>query len=96
MLHLIFQSPMAEAIIGRIGAGDGVVFMGSAVLQLLRAGRLNCALGDLSEHSPLYALADDLTTRGISEDELVHGVTLIDYAGLVALTVKYPLIQSWT
>lgn len=96
MLHLIFQSPMADAIIGRIGPGDGVVFMGSAVLQLLRAGRLNSALSQLSERSPLFALADDLATRGITEDELVQGVTPIDYAELVALTVKYPLIQSWT
>jgi tRNA 2-thiouridine synthesizing protein B len=29
-------------------------------------------------------------------DELVKGIEVIDYAELVELTVKNPLIQSWS
>ena len=48
------------------------------------------------EQNRLYVLADDLEVRGIAVSELVTGIEVIDYAGLVALTVKNPVIQSWS
>jgi tRNA 2-thiouridine synthesizing protein B len=44
----------------------------------------------------LYVLADHLAVRGMSAEALVQGISVIDYAQLVALTVKNPVIHSWT
>jgi sulfur relay protein TusB/DsrH len=41
-------------------------------------------------------LADDIKVRGISASELVKGIEVIDYSEWVDLTVKNPIIQSWT
>ncbi|TAL48180.1 MAG: sulfurtransferase complex subunit TusB [Methylovulum sp.] len=96
MLHLIFQSPLEVAVLGRISAGDDVVFLESAVLGLLQMGNLAGVLTDLTARCRLYVLSDAINARGILADELVAGMELIDYAGLVALTVKNPAIQSWS
>ena len=96
MLHLIFQSPIATAILERIAAGDDVVFLENAVLRLLHKGSFSDALAQLLLQNRLYVLAEDLEVRGISADELVNGITVIDYAGLVGLTVSNPSILSWS
>ena len=96
MLHLIAQSPIDMAIFQRLGAGDDVLFLDKAVLNLLQQGSLNTVLTALLTQHQLYALADDLEVRGISSAELLKGIKAIDYAGFVNLTVKNPLIQTWS
>jgi len=96
MLHLIAQSPIDSAIFQRLGAGDDLLFLDKAVLNLLQKGQLNETLATLLAQHQLYALADDLEVRGISSTELIKGIIPIDYADFVDLTVKNPLIQAWS
>ncbi|HEY5139666.1 MAG TPA: sulfurtransferase complex subunit TusB [Methylococcales bacterium] len=96
MLHLIFQSPIEIAILERIDSGDDVVFLENSVLRILQKGSLNDSLIQLLKQSRLYVLVDDIEIRGIEADELVNGIEVIDYPELVSLTVKNPLIQSWS
>jgi tRNA 2-thiouridine synthesizing protein B len=96
MLHLISNSPIESAVLERIGVNDDIVFLCSAVLRLLQTGDLNNTLAQLLKTHPLYVLADDLAVRGITQEELVRGIRVIDYPQLVALTVKHPVIQSWS
>jgi tRNA 2-thiouridine synthesizing protein B len=53
-------------------------------------------LMQLLKQNRLYVLADDIAVRGINADELVNGIEVIDYSEMVGLTVKNPVIQSWT
>jgi sulfur relay protein TusB/DsrH len=96
MLHLISESPIDCAVLERVEVNDDIVFHCSAVLSLLKTGALNNTLSELLKTHPLYVLADDLAVRGITQEELVHGIHGIDYPQLVALTVKHPVIQSWS
>jgi tRNA 2-thiouridine synthesizing protein B len=96
MLHLIFQSPIDMAILERIDSGDDVVFLENSVLRILQKGSLSETLMRLLEQNRLCVLADDIGVRGIAADELVHGIEVIDYSELVRLTVKNPVIQSWS
>ena len=96
MLHLIFQSPIETAILERIDSGDDVLFLENAVLRILAKGILCPALTDLLQHNRLFVLADDIKVRGISASELVKGIEVIEYSEWVNLTIKNPLIQSWT
>ena len=93
MLHLIFQSPTSDALLDRIGSGDDVVFLENAVFQINKG----CVFLEklqrlLSDNVFLYALQEELTTRGIDVDE---SVSVIDYAGLVKLTEKNKIIKTW-
>jgi tRNA 2-thiouridine synthesizing protein B len=96
MLHLIFQSPIEMAVLERIDSGDDVVFLENAVLRILKKGSLCAILTQLLTQNRLYVLVDDIEVRGIVVAELVNGIEVIDYSGMVDLTVKNPVIQSWS
>jgi tRNA 2-thiouridine synthesizing protein B len=96
VLHLVFQSPIEIAILERIDSGDDVVFLENSVLRILQNGLLKQILTQLLSRSRVYVLSDDIEARGITSDELITGIEVIDYAGLVTLTVKNPVIQSWS
>lgn len=96
MLHLIFQSSIETAVLNRIDPGDVVVLLENATLRALQNGDMNATLTQQLGNNRLCVLSDDIAMRGISPNELVKGVEVIDYAGLVELTVNNPVIQSWT
>jgi tRNA 2-thiouridine synthesizing protein B len=96
VLHLIFQSPIEAAILERIDSGDVVVFLENAVLRVILNSDISNMLTQQLGHNRLCVLSDDIAVRGIVPSELVKGVEVIDYAGLVELTVNNPLIQSWS
>ena len=96
MLHLIFQSPIQLPVLERIGSDDDVVFLESSVLSLLAKGSLQAVLVPMLAHNKFYVLLEDIEIRGIQPTELVLGIEMIDYEGLVNLTVKNPHILTWT
>jgi tRNA 2-thiouridine synthesizing protein B len=96
VLHLVFQSPIETAVLERIEAGDVVVFLENAVLRILRNGLLSASLTQLLDTNRLCVLSEDVAVRGIAADELVEGIDIIDYAGLVELAVNNHVIQSWS
>lgn len=95
MLHLIFQSPLQTATLERMAAGDAVVFMESAVLSLMQTSNCADVLSNKLNTNRLCVLSEDMLIRGIQPSELVPGLEVIDYAGLVVLTTENPLICSW-
>ena len=67
---------------------DGVVgaMKGTAV-----AGKITDAMGNIA----VYALGPDLAARGISEDQLIDGIKVVDYGGFVDLVAEYDTVQAW-
>ncbi|MDD2661706.1 MAG: sulfurtransferase complex subunit TusB [Methylococcales bacterium] len=96
MLHLIFQPSIEAAILKRIDAGDVAVFLDNAVLRTLQNSDISSLLTQQLAGNRLCVLLDDISVRGIIPNELVKGIEVIDYAGLVELTASHPVIQSWS
>ena len=42
-----------------------------------------------------YVLGPDLAARGLSAAQLIAGIAIIDYEGLVDLVVEHDTSQSW-
>ncbi len=95
MLHLIFQSPIDNAVLDRMATGDVAVFLESAVLGVIQKSKSAELLSTKLNTNRLYVLSEDMAVRGILPSELVIGLEAIDYAELVKLTVANPLISSW-
>ncbi len=95
MLHLIFQSPIDTAVLDRMAHGDSAVFLENAVLGVSRQGKLADVLADKRLSNRLCVLSEDMAIRGILESELVTGLEVVNYPGLVKLTVENPQIMSW-
>lgn len=96
MLHLLSRLPLQAAVIERIGGGDDVVLMDSAVCAALIGHQDNVLLqGLLAETCRVYAMREMLSVYGVEPQRVLTGVQPIDYAGLVELTVQNPVIHSW-
>jgi tRNA 2-thiouridine synthesizing protein B len=96
VLHLIFQSPIETAIFERVDSGDIVVFLENAVLHIIQDSAISAKLTQQLSNHRLCVLSNDIVVRGIAPNELIKGFEVIDYAGLVELTVNNRIIQSWT
>ena len=96
MLHLIYQSPVEDSVIQRIESGDDVVFFENAVFRVNKKSLQSTELEQmLVNNVHLYVLSDELVIRGVNTDELVLGIAVIDYSGLVTLTEKNKIIRTW-
>jgi tRNA 2-thiouridine synthesizing protein B len=96
MLHLIFQSSVDDSILQRIDSGDDVVFHENAVFRVYKGSQLTAELRKMHDNGVyFYVLSDELESRGVAIDELVLGVNVIDYSGLVELTEKNKVILTW-
>ena len=91
MLHLVFE--LSSEVLARLPKQDAVIFLNNAVLGLLQNSKWQ---NQLAEIVPCYVLRDDLTLRGIETARLIDGLTPIDYAQFVQLTVENTPIQTWT
>jgi tRNA 2-thiouridine synthesizing protein B len=49
----------------------------------------------LARDCRIYAMHELLAACGINTQQLLSGVTAIDYPELVALTVQHSVIQTW-
>jgi tRNA 2-thiouridine synthesizing protein B len=96
MLHLIFQSPVDKAVLDRMASGDVAVFLDSAVLSVLKNGKIAGTLSNKLNSNRFCVLSEDMKVRGILTVELIAGLEVIDYPGLVNLTVENSLITSWS
>ena len=79
----------------RAGEGDAVLLLESGVYGVLKAAQLSSRLTKVMPIIRVYALAPDLASRGITTDEILAGVGLVDYVGFVELSVFYNPIVSW-
>ncbi len=96
MLHLIFQLPLEQAVISRMGCGDDVMFLGAAVWNVRQGQMMENSLEDLLERGGrLFVLRDDLVMNGIDQTELLTDVSITDYSGFVELTVKNKVVKTW-
>lgn len=96
MLHLIADSFLSQALVERIASDDGVVLQAGSAWAAYTGHQDNMQLNRLlSQGCGVYVLQDVLAMLGIDRQKLLPGVQTIDYPGLVALTVKHPVIHTW-
>jgi len=99
ILHTVNKSPFErnalESCLKFANSGDPVLVFEDGVYAVLKgtsaAGQVKAAL----DNKPVYVLAPDLKARGFSEDRLIEGVKVVDYAGFVDLAAENDKVQAW-
>jgi tRNA 2-thiouridine synthesizing protein B len=98
MLHIINQSPYrynALTTCLRFALpGSAILFIEDGVIAVLKNSILVKQLRIAAQNHKLYALAPDLSARGLVEDCLPE-ITMIDDNGFVDLVIAYHPIQTW-
>jgi tRNA 2-thiouridine synthesizing protein B len=95
ILHLVNKSPYERnsmaTCAGYAKDGDAVLLIEDGVYAAIKGGKAADTLAGLD----VSVLGPDLAARGIGEDKLIEGVSVVDYAGFVDLTVAKDKVQSW-
>ncbi len=99
ILHTVnksaFERNSLDSCLGHAKAGDSVLLIEDGVTSARQGSaaeeRLITAMADVS----VYALGADMAARGLTEDKLVEGVKVIDYAGFVDLATENDVVEAW-
>jgi len=99
MLHTVNKSPFEkntfDSCVSHANAGSTVLLIEDGVYAAMKGTttepRLNAAKSDIN----FYVLGPDLSARGVSEDQLIDGVKVVDYQGFVKLAAEHDNVQSW-
>ncbi|MDH3635639.1 MAG: sulfurtransferase complex subunit TusB [Gammaproteobacteria bacterium] len=99
VLHIVNKSPFDRNALDtclRLAKADSAILL---IEDSIYAVRKNSASTEkmqqaLASHQ-IYALKPDLHARGISPENIIDGISLVDYDGFVKLTTEYDKLQSW-
>ena len=90
-----FERNALESCLKFANRGDPVLLFEDGVYAVLKGtsaeGQVKAALDTQS----IYVLGPDLAGRGFSEDRLIEGVKVVDYAGFVDLSAENDKVQAW-
>ncbi len=98
-LHTVNKTPFErnslESCLKFAQNGASLLFLEDGVYGGLKdtsaEGQVKAALETLS----VYVLGPDLEARGFSEDRLIEGIKVVDYAGFVDLAAENDKVQAW-
>ena len=75
--------------------GSAILFIEDAIYAAQQntgvSEKVSAAIG---KHM-VYALTPDLEARGIDKNNIIEGISLINYEGFVQLVTEYSGVQSW-
>ena len=97
-LHTVNKSPFEknslESCIGYAKEGSSVLLYEDAVYGAIKgttiAGKVSGAAG-----VKFFVMGPDLKARGVSQDKLLDGIEVVDYAGFVKLAAENDRVQAW-
>lgn len=95
MLHIISARSEYEVLFARFAEGDALLFIASAVLSLHKNSESAKIILPYCQHLRCYVLEADLLARGLTLDEILAEISVVDYSGFVSLTVEHKMIKTW-
>ncbi len=97
LLHIVNKSPFdrdsLKLAIDFAQDGASILMIEDGVYGAMQNTTASSMVAGCS--APVYVLGNDLKARGITEDKVLDGVTVIDYAGFVKLTTELDQTQAW-
>ncbi|NEX15612.1 MAG: sulfurtransferase complex subunit TusB [Halochromatium sp.] len=98
-LHTVNKSPFEktslEACLGHVSAGAAILLIEDGVYAALTQTSIEAQLKGALDSVKVYALGPDLQARGLSEERLIPGISVVDYAGFVDLAAEHDKLQAW-
>jgi tRNA 2-thiouridine synthesizing protein B len=98
MLHTVNKSPFErnsfDSCLSHAKAGSSILLFEDGIYAVVKGSSASSKIQKASGVS-IYALGPDLKARGIGEDQIIGGVTVVDYGGFVDLVTRHDSVQSW-
>jgi tRNA 2-thiouridine synthesizing protein B len=90
-----FERNSLESCLKFANGGDPVLLFEDGVYAVLTGTSFEGQVKAALDKQALYVLGPDLKARGFSEDRLIEGVKVVDYAGFVDLAAENDKVQAW-
>lgn len=99
MLHTVNKSPFektsAASCIKHMQAGSSVLFIEDGIYAALDGTAFSDTVKGVMGDCKVYVLGPDVLARGLSEEKVIDGVTVVDYGGFVDLVTEHDNVQAW-
>lgn len=99
MLHTINKSPFDRDSLGsclRVIADDGAILLTEdGVYAAMKGTSIADAVSSAAAKYSVYVLGPDLDARGMSNDNIVDGISVVDYDGFVDLVTEHDKVNAW-
>ncbi len=99
ILHTVNKSPFErvalDSCLGHALEGSGVLLIEDAIFAAMAGTNMEGKMKDAMQGRNFYVLGPDVQARGLSEDNVIDGIKVVDYEGFVDLVTEYDKVQSW-
>lgn len=99
MLHTVNKSPFERnslnSCLSMAKKGSSVLLIEDGIYAALKGTAVSDKISKAMEGITFYVLGPDLAARGMTEDQVISGIKVVDYSGFVDLTTKHDNVQSW-
>lgn len=99
MLHTVnkspFQSRSLESCLSRMGDGSALLLIEDGVYSAVQGTQAAALVASALKRVSVYVLGPDLEARGMPEDKVLDGITVVGYEGFVDLAAQHDNVQSW-
>lgn len=99
MLHIVNKSPfeksVLDACLDRAVAQSPILLIEDAVVAATKGTAVESKISGAMKDHAFYVLGHDLEARGLATDQVIDGITVVDYGGFVDLVVEKGPTQSW-
>ena len=99
MLHTINKSPFErnslDSCLRLSVKGSPILLIEDGVLAATKGTSVADKVAAATNDHPMFVMGPDLQARGIADDSVADGITVVDYGGFVDLVVEHGTVQSW-
>lgn len=99
MIHTVNKSPFErnslDSCLRLSEKGSPVLLLEDGVYAATSGTSVSDQMSAAVKDHPMYVMGPDLQARGISDDKIMDGITVVDYGGFVDLVVEHGTVQSW-
>ncbi|WP_295878692.1 sulfurtransferase complex subunit TusB [uncultured Thiohalocapsa sp.] len=90
-----FEKPSLDACLAHVGGGASVLLLEDGVYAATKGTAVEERVKGALDSVKLFVLGPDLMARGLSEDRVIEGISVVDYAGFVDLAAENDKVQAW-
>jgi tRNA 2-thiouridine synthesizing protein B len=98
MLHIVnkspFQTSTLDTCLSMAQPGHALLLIEDGIYAATAGSTTEARMRAACSQLKVYALQPDMDARGVT-GKLIEGITLVDYAGFVDLTVEHNTSNSW-
>ncbi len=99
ILHTVNKSPYEKSSLDSClkvaKSGSAVLLIEDGVYAALKGAARESQVKEAAQNVKLYVLGPDLSARGMTDDRVIEGIEIVDYAGFVDLAAEYDKVNAW-